>query len=133
MMRYFETTYQVADGIFSVNVIKSNCGREDFQAASETAERHAAKHGYQVLSVREINESQVIERMHKGMPMYFVDDQAEREHDPSFEYEAEITKYHELLQEAGELESKLAEIEIELAGLTKILQRAGINPLEVDL
>lgn len=127
-MRYFETTYQVADGIFSVNVIKSNCGREDFQAATETAERHAAKHGYQVLSVREINESQVIERMHKGMPMYFVDDQAEREHDPSFKYEREISRLHELIQILGELSDKIEEAEAELSEIESKLEAAGIDP-----
>ena len=127
-MRYFETTYQVADGIFSVNVIRSNCGHEDFQAATETAERHAAKHGYHVVSVREIDESQVIERMHKGMPIVPVDDEAEQAHDPSFVYESEITRFHELLQEAGEIESRMAEINLELARIEKILQRAGVSP-----
>lgn len=132
-MKYFRITYAIGDGIFSANIIKSNCGCEDHEAAAETAQRHAARYGYDVVGVVEVDEAEVVEMMHRGMPMSMIDEQAEREHDPSFEYEAEITKYHELLQEAGELESKLAEIEIELAGLTKILQRAGINPLEVDL
>lgn len=132
-MKYFSVTYEVGNGIFSGNIITSNCGREDQEAVRETAERHAARHGYKVAFVSEISESQVMERVAKGMPMSMIDDEAEQAHDPSIAFESEITRFHELLQEAGEIESRMAEINLELAGIEKILQRAGINPLEVDL
>lgn len=88
-MRFFEVGFEVGDGIFSVNTIWANTGREELEAATETAERRAALHGYAVAYVKEITEAEAEEANRKGRPMYSIDDEAERAHDPSFSEEAE--------------------------------------------
>lgn len=84
-MKYFVVGYHVADGIFSVNTITANCGREELEAATETAQRHAARHGYEVGFVKEITEADAAEALRRGHPMYPIDDEAEQAHDPSFQ------------------------------------------------
>lgn len=88
-MRFFEVGFEVGDGIFSVNTIWANTGREELEAATETAERRAALHGYAVAYVKEITEAEAEVANRKGRPMYSIDDEAERAHDPSFSEEAE--------------------------------------------
>lgn len=88
-MRFFEVGFEVSEGIFSVNTIWANTGREELEAATETAERRAALHGYKVVYVKEITEAEVEVANRKGRPMYSIDDEAERAHDPSFSEEAE--------------------------------------------
>ena len=83
-MKYFKVGYKVADGIYSINIIWANTGAEELEAATETAQRHADRHGYTVAFVEEIADWQVEENLRKGMPMYPVDDEAEQAHDPSF-------------------------------------------------
>ena len=41
-MKYFEVGYEVGEGIFSINTIWANTGREEMEAATETAEAVAA-------------------------------------------------------------------------------------------
>ena len=88
-MRFFEVGFEVSEGIFSVNTIWANTGREELEAVTETAERRAALHGYKVVYVKEITEAEVEVANRKGRPMYSIDDEAERAHDPSFSEEAE--------------------------------------------
>lgn len=88
-MKYFEVGYNVGDGIFSVNTIWANTGREELEAATETAERRAALHGYTVAYVKEITEAEAEVANRKGRPMYSIDDEAERAHDVSLSEEAE--------------------------------------------
>lgn len=83
-MKFYEVGYKVAEGVYSVNIIWANTGREELEAVTETAERHAARHGYTVAYVKEIDKRQTEERVAKGMPMMMIDDEAERAHDPSF-------------------------------------------------
>ena len=84
-MKYFEAAYEVSPGVYSVNTIWSNCGREDLEAATETAQRHAARHGYQVAYVKPITLAAAEEANRKGRPMYSIDTKAEEAHDPSFQ------------------------------------------------
>lgn len=84
-MKYFTVGYHVADGVFSVNTITSNCGREDLEAVTETAQRHAARHGYEIGFIKEITEAEAAEASRHGRPMYPIDDEAEQAHDPSFQ------------------------------------------------
>lgn len=90
-MKYFEVGFEVGEGVFSVNTIWANTGREELEAVTETAERRAARHGYKVAYIKEIDgvEAEVANR--KGRPLYSIDDEAERAHDPSFSEEAEET------------------------------------------
>lgn len=88
-MRFFEVGFEVGDGIFSVNTIWANTGREEMEAARETAERRAALHGYAVAYIKEISEAEASAATRKGRPLYSIDDEAERAHDPSFSEEAE--------------------------------------------
>ena len=88
-MKYFEVGFKVADGIFSVNTIWANTGREELEAVTETAERKAQKHGYEIAYIKEIAKWQVEEACRRGRPMYPIDDEAERAHDPSFQDDPE--------------------------------------------
>lgn len=83
-MKYFAVGYHVGEGIFSVNTITANCGREELEAATETAQRHADRHGYEIGFIKEISEAEAAEAMRRGRPMYPIDDEAEQAHDPSF-------------------------------------------------
>lgn len=83
-MKYFEVGYHVGNGIFSVNTITANCGREELEAATETAKRHAEKHGYEIGYIKEISESKADEALRRGRPTYPIDNEAEQAHDPSF-------------------------------------------------
>lgn len=73
---------------FSVNMIWANIGKEEREAVEETAARHADRFGYEVAFVEEITESEAQTNINKGMPYYSIDEQAERDHDPSFAEEA---------------------------------------------
>ena len=84
-MKYFEAAYEVAPGIYSVNTIWANTGREEMEAATETAQRHAARHRYHVAYVKPITPAAAEEANRRGRPMYPIDDEAERAHDPSFQ------------------------------------------------
>jgi len=83
-MKFFEVGFEVSEGLFSVNTIWANTGREEMEAATETAERRAARHGYKVAYVKEITEAEAETANLKGRPLYSIDDEAERAHDPSF-------------------------------------------------
>lgn len=83
-MKYFAVGYHVGDGIFSVNTITANTGREELEAATETAQRHAARHGYEIGFIKEITETEAADAMLMGRPTYPIDDEAEQAHDPSF-------------------------------------------------
>lgn len=87
-MRFFEVGFEVSEGIFSVNTIWANTGREEMEAATETAERRAALHGYKVVYVKEITEAEADVAIRKGRPFYSIDDEAEQAHDASFSEEA---------------------------------------------
>ena len=88
-MKYFEVGFEVSEGVFSVNTIWANTGREEMEAATETAERRAARHGYKVAYIKEITLAEAEAANRKGRPMYSINDEAERAHDPSFSEEAE--------------------------------------------
>ena len=83
-MKYFAVGYHVGDGIFSVNTITANTGREELEAATETAQRRAARYGYEIGFIKEITETEAAETMRRGRPTYPIDDEAERAHDASY-------------------------------------------------
>ena len=83
-MKIFEVGFKVSDGIYSVNMIYANTGRAEYLAVRETAERKAARHGYEIAYMRLLTEWEVESNLHKGMPMYSIDQQAEEKYDPSF-------------------------------------------------
>lgn len=83
-MKYFKVGFDVGDGIFSVNIITANTGNEELEAATETAQRQAQRHGYKVAFVKEIPEWEMESLWRRGMPVYPIDDEAERAHDLSF-------------------------------------------------
>ena len=84
-MKYFEVGFEVAPGIYSVNTIWSNTGREELEAVTETAQRRAKRYREKVAYIREMVEWEVETANRKGHPMYHIDDEAERAHDPSFQ------------------------------------------------
>lgn len=69
---------------YSVNMIWANTGKGEKEAVEETAARRAARYGYEVAFVNEITEAEAQSNINKGMPYYGIDEQAERDHDPSF-------------------------------------------------
>ena len=69
---------------YSVNMIWANTGKEEREAVEETAARRAERYGYEVAFVEEITEHEAQHNIEKGMPYYSIDEQAERDHDPSF-------------------------------------------------
>ena len=83
-MKHFKVGFKVSESIYSVNIIWANTGREEEEAVTETAQRRAARHGYEVAFVKEVPEWEVADALRKGMPMYPIDDEAEQAHDPSF-------------------------------------------------
>ena len=84
-MKNFKVGFKVSEGIYSVNMIWANTGREEYEAVKETAERHAKRYGYEVTFINEIPDYEVESNLRKGMPYYPIDDEAERAHDPSFQ------------------------------------------------
>ena len=84
-MKYFEVGFEVGAGIFSVNTITANTGREELEAVTETAARKAERHGYRVAYIKEITMAEAEAACRKGRPMYPIDDEAEKAHDPSFQ------------------------------------------------
>ena len=83
-MKYFAVGFHVGEGIFSVNTITANTGREELEAATETAQRHATRHGYEIGFIKEITEAEAEEAMRRGRPTYPIDDEAEQAHDASY-------------------------------------------------
>ena len=73
-MTICEVGYEVAPGIFSVNLICANTGENEEAACRDTAQRHAARR----------TDGEVNERLRKGMPFHMIDEEAERQYDPSF-------------------------------------------------
>lgn len=87
-MKIFEVGYFTGYS-FSVNMISANTGSHELEAVTETAERHAARYGYTVEYIREIDIEKAVENTRRGMPLYMIDDEAEKKYDPSFIAEAE--------------------------------------------
>lgn len=75
---------------YSVNMIWANTGKEEREAVEETAARKAERYGYEVAFVTEISEAEAESNIRRGMPYYSIDEQAERDHDPSFLTEEEV-------------------------------------------
>lgn len=82
-MKHFEVGYW-KDPVCSVNLIWANTGAHELDAVKETALRHAERHGYEVLYVKEITEDEANEKRLRGMPYYSIDEEAEHKYDPSF-------------------------------------------------
>ena len=53
-MKTFAVGFKVSDGIYSINMIYANTGRAEHLAVRETAERKAARHGYEIAYIREL-------------------------------------------------------------------------------
>lgn len=87
---------------YSVNMIWANTGKEEREAVEETAARRAERYGYEVAFVVEISETEANSNLQKGMPYYSIDEQAERDHDPSFATEAETETETTESTEGGE-------------------------------
>lgn len=81
-MKIFKVGFK-SDYTYSVNMIWANTGKEEEEAVKETAERRAARYGYEVAFITEITESEAQSNINKGMPYYSIDEQAEADHDPS--------------------------------------------------
>lgn len=77
---------------YSVNMIWANTGKEEREAVEETAARRAERYGYEVAFVEEISETEANSNLQKGMPYYSIDEQAERDHDPSFATETKTNE-----------------------------------------
>lgn len=91
-MKIFEVGFKSSTCSFnnSVNMIWANTGKEERQAVEETAARKAERYGYEVAFVTEISEAEAERNIRRGMPYYSIDEQAERDHDPSFPSEEEV-------------------------------------------
>lgn len=87
-MKIFKVGFK-SGNTYSVNMIWANTGKEEREAVEETAARRAERYGYEVAFVEEITEREAQRNTEKGMPYYSIDDQAERDHDPSFNAGAE--------------------------------------------
>ena len=83
-MKYFAVGFHVGEGVFSVNTIWANTGREELEAATETAQRRAKRYNYEIGFIKEISAAEAEGASRRGRPMYPIDDEAERAHDPSF-------------------------------------------------
>lgn len=75
-MKYFAVGYHVAEGVFSVNTVTANTGRNELEAVTETAQRRAARHGYEIGFIREITEAEASEARRKCRPTYPIDAEA---------------------------------------------------------
>ena len=93
-MKIFEVGYFTGYS-FSVNMISANTGAHEFEAVTETAARHAARYGYTVEYIREIDIEKAEENARRGMPLGMIDDEAEKKYDPSFIAEAEAAAAEE--------------------------------------
>lgn len=103
-MKIFKVGFK-SDCIYSVNMIWANTGKEEEEAVKETAERRAARYGYEVAFITEITESEAQEGINKGMPYYSIDEQAEADHDPSMsEDEPEPTAAEMVAEIAAKVE-----------------------------
>lgn len=71
--KYYEVAYDVGDGIFSVNTLMDITMTADLDAAKRTAARHAARHGYTVVYVKQITETDAWTAKYKGMPFVTID------------------------------------------------------------
>lgn len=80
----YEVGYEVAPGIFSVNMIWANTDGYEEEAIRDTAQRHAARHGYRIAYMARRNGPEIEERLLKGMPFHMIDDEAEKQYDRSF-------------------------------------------------
>lgn len=87
-MKIFKVGFK-SGSIYSVNMIWANTGKEEREAVEETAARRAERYGYEVAFVEEITEREAQRNTEKGMPYYSIDEQAERDHDPSMKEETE--------------------------------------------
>lgn len=88
-MKYFEVGYKVAEGVYSINTMWANTGTEELEAVTETAQRHASRHGYEVVYIKPITTGEAEEANRRGRPMCSIDDEAEQAHDPSYREAAE--------------------------------------------
>ena len=103
-MKIFKVGFK-SDYTYSVNMIWANTGKEEEEAVKETAERRAARYGYEVAFITEITESEAQSNINKGMPFYSIDEQAEADHDPSMsEDEPEPTAAEMVAEIAAKVE-----------------------------
>lgn len=105
-MKIFKVGFK-SEYTYSVNMIWANTGKEERKAVEETAARHAERYGYEVAFVEEITEREAQYNTEKGMPYYGIDEQAERDHDPSFA--------EEVTEDEAEQEPTAAEIVKQIA------------------
>ena len=93
-MKTYRISYEVADGIWSANLIWANTGEREFEAVRDTARRYADRHGYTTFIMSdELSEAEVAAELRKGMPMGTFDGEAERAYDPSFAGERDHEKF----------------------------------------
>lgn len=104
-MKIFKVGFK-SGSVYSVNMIWANTGKEEREAVEETAARRADRYGYEVAFVEEITEREAQSNISKGMPYYGIDEQAERDHDPSFS--------EEVTEDEAEQEPTVAEIVTEI-------------------
>ena len=69
----FSVVYEVAPSCYSVNMVAAPTK----PAAKLYAEAHAQRHGYTVDNLRQLSESDVLERLAKGMPITEVNEKGE--------------------------------------------------------
>lgn len=100
-MKIFKVGFK-SEYTYSINMIWANTGKEEREAVEETAARRAERYSYEVAFVEEITEREAQSNIDKGMPYYSIDEQAERDHDPSFA--------EEVTEDEAEQEPTAAEI-----------------------
>lgn len=100
-MKIFKVGFK-SEYTYSINMIWANTGKEEREAVEETAASRAERYGYEVAFVEEITEREAQSNINKGMPYYGIDEQAERDHDPSFA--------EEVTEDEAEQEPTAAEI-----------------------
>lgn len=105
-MKIFKVGFK-SEYTYSINMIWANTGKEEREAVEETAARRAERYGYEVAFVEEITEREAQHNTEKGMPYYSIDEQAERDHDPSFA--------EEITEDEAEQEPTAAEIVEQIA------------------
>ena len=82
----YKATVQVSDSIYSACLFWANTGSafSDRDAIKDTATRYAEKHGYRLVSINPTTEREAQSLINRGMSYSPIDEQAERDHDPSF-------------------------------------------------
>ena len=125
-VRIYKVTCAASESIYTAQMIWANTGSEDSDraAVTDTATRYAERHGYTLVSVDEITERKAQSLINRGMSYNPIDDQAERDHDPSFTAEDTDSAEDGSASEAEEVEAETAAIREYVAKLPEEVRYA---------